>query len=60
MENGVWDALPTEARDEIDALVRKNDRMHAIKVIREAGLDPSPGLGECFALFAERRAALGG
>jgi hypothetical protein len=58
MENPLWGILPVEVRAQVDALVVKNQKIHAVKVVRE-GFEPRPGLYECMDLVAERYADLG-
>jgi hypothetical protein len=59
MENPLWDMLSVEVRAHVDALVGKNRRILAIKVIRDGFVEPRPGLYECMDLVAERYADLG-
>jgi hypothetical protein len=51
--------LPVEVRARVDALVMKNQKIHAVKVVREGLSEPRAGLYECMDLVAERYADLG-
>jgi hypothetical protein len=59
MENAIWDVLPAAVRAQVDELVRKDHRIHAIKVIRDACAEPRPGIHECLDVVADRYATLG-
>ncbi|GII58997.1 hypothetical protein Pth03_73860 [Planotetraspora thailandica] len=58
MKNPLWNQLPVEVRAHVDALVYKDHRLHAIKVIRDSFEKP-PDLYKCLDLVAERYADLG-
>lgn len=59
MQNDIWAALPDEARSAVDALVRRDRRIHAVQVIREAfAQGAKPGLTEALDVVVERYRAL--
>jgi hypothetical protein len=59
MKNPLWGALPARVRAQVDALVLKDHKLQAVKVVREALEEPRPGLHECMDLVAERFEDLG-
>ncbi|MFA1545413.1 hypothetical protein [Actinomadura chokoriensis] len=59
MENPLWDRLPVEVRDQVDALVVDDQKILAIMAILDGSGEPRPALHECYRLVAERYAALG-
>ncbi|MES9541938.1 hypothetical protein [Actinomadura sp. NPDC000600] len=59
MENPLWNRLPAEVRDQVDALVADDQRLSAVKAVLDGSGQPRAGLYECHRLVAERYAALG-
>lgn len=59
MENPLWNRLPKEVREQVDALVGDHQKLSAIKAVLDGSGEPRPGLHECVRLVAERYAALG-
>ncbi|MFI6514161.1 hypothetical protein ACIBF1_01215 [Spirillospora sp. NPDC050679] len=55
----MWEALPPEVRERVDALVMREQRLPAVKAVFDAGLVPRPGLDDCVALVADRYRVLG-
>ncbi|MDH6580256.1 hypothetical protein [Kitasatospora sp. MAP5-34] len=55
----MWDALATDVREQVDGLLIKGHRIHAIKVIRDASPEPVPGIHECLDQITDRYAVLG-
>ena len=60
MQSRLWSTLAPELRDQVDALVTMDRKLHAVKAIRD-GVDAAsrPGLYECLDLVVERYAVLG-
>jgi hypothetical protein len=42
----LWNSLPEDLRTEVDRLVTAHQPASAIKLLRKAGLTPSPGIAE--------------
>lgn len=42
----LWDSLPEDLRTEVDRLVTAHQPASVIKLLRKAGLTPSPGIAE--------------
>ncbi|WP_063772123.1 hypothetical protein [Kitasatospora mediocidica] len=59
MESAIWSALSEVVRAEVDALVRQDRRMWAVKVMRESCPEPKPGLYACVDVVVERYRVLG-
>ncbi|GAA3370086.1 hypothetical protein GCM10020367_15320 [Streptomyces sannanensis] len=50
----LWDRLPEPVRERVDAEVVQRQLIRAVRVIRESGIEPVPGLAGCQILIAER------
>ncbi|MEV0490459.1 hypothetical protein [Streptomyces atratus] len=54
----LWRSLPAAVREQVDVLVVRGRNIQAVRVMRECGIEPTPGPHDCMDVLSARHTAL--